>query len=183
MKQLFYSKKDETYYFAVNEGDVLKCDRCGKILPFGDIIFIHRSFTKRTYTKEEYCTECIKHHKLRVYDEFIHAEVVQMPPKNVIMVPEYTPGLQNAKNLTVFDVNEINKRGGETIDRCKVAYDPHRNIQEFALQHKEKVMQRIEKLDNPASMADVEDIFNAKPVIEHKGKKLLEKKDAKSPNN
>ena len=147
MKQLFYSKKDETYYFAVNDGDILKCDRCGKILSFGGIVFIHRSFTKKTYTKEEYCEKCIKHHKLRVYDEFIHAEVVQMPPKNVIIVPEYRPGLQNTKNLTVFDVNEINKIGGETIDSCKVSHDPNRNIMPGALEHKKKIMKRIEQLD------------------------------------
>ena len=173
MSQLFYDKENKAYFLVLEMGEVLKCDDCGKIIPFKESMFIHRSFTRRNYKKSNLCLNCIKRVKTRVYDEFINAEVTQVAPEKSIIVPEYKPGLQSAKNLTVFDVNEINKMGGETIDHCKVSHNSNRNIMEGALEHKERVMDRIEKLDKEASMEDVADILNAKPVIGHKGKRRL----------
>jgi len=124
MKQLFYDKKEKAYFLVLELGEILKCDDCGKIIPFKESMFIHRSFTKKHYKKENLCLNCIKKARMRIYDEFINAEVTQVAPKNAIMVPEYRPGLHTASNTSVFDVKEINKRGGETIDHCKVCHNP-----------------------------------------------------------
>ena len=171
---LFWNKKVGSYFF-LPEGES-KCSNCNKVIEIGSRMFVHRSFSKKNYQKKIYCLNCIKEHKTRVYDEFINAEVTLMPPKGSVIVPEYKPGLQSARNLSVFDVDEINKAGGEIIDKCKLSHNPNRNVMPDVLEHKEKVMARIGKLDQPASVQDFKDILGAKPAIAHKKKKRIEKK-------
>lgn len=173
MSQLFWNKDLGSYFLIPLDGENITCHDCKAVIEQERRCFIHRSFSKKRYIRSILCNSCVKKHKLRIYDEFINAEVTLIPPKGSSIVPEYRPGLKNAGPTTTFDIREIEKKGGETVDNCKVAHDPNRNIMDGALEHKEKVLGAIEKLDSKASLNDVENILKQKPAIEDKGKRPL----------
>jgi hypothetical protein len=180
MITIFWNKKLGSYFIVSEGNEPINCCKCKKAIGIERRLFIHRSFSKINYTKNIYCLDCIKDHKLRVYDEFINAEVIAIPPKGSSIVPEYKPGLKIRGDATVFELNKLTE--GETVDGCKVSYDPRRNIMEGSLEHKKKVLNRIENLDQEASMDDLNEILDAEVVaLPQKKKKRISNDPTNKP--
>ena len=109
MAELFYNKKENTYYLVCDKTEVsVYCSACKKPIDVGNFIFIHKSYSKKEYVKEFLCPKCIKKHKLRIYDEFMGATVSTFVPDNSKIIVDFPPFLK--ASTSIFDAALSNKR-------------------------------------------------------------------------
>jgi hypothetical protein len=190
MQKLFFNKKEKAYYFVCRDNEInAHCTHCEKVIEVSKHIFIHKSYSKKEKVVENYCAECIKHHKKRIYDEFIVARVTTQFPADSILIPEFPPSLKTTNMSNILSVQEVQKmmaKGEHIENNCRFAFDPNRNkmvdFREYNLEESEKLEEKRRKHITMKELnKELKLINEATPLIPETKKKLL--KDEQKRNH
>ena len=169
MKELFFNNKEKRYFLVLTDED-LHCSFCNKVIEFGTHLFIHKSYSKKEYDKCFYCMNCIKHHKKRIYDEFVVVEATNYIPKNSIIVPDSRPSLQSG-NINVFDA-AISNKGINTdcsnvnvIDHTKLAGKESFDGSFIGKDMKPELELKDQHIGKEEAFCLLDDIKSSKPIL------------------
>ena len=109
MQQVYVNTQDKQHFIVCSEDDLkLQCDDCKTNINLSEYAFLHRSFSKKEYVREVLCLKCIPKHRKRIYDEFIHFQLVDFIPEKSKMFSEFPPSLKTG-NVNVFEGAVSNK--------------------------------------------------------------------------
>jgi len=125
VKELYFNKQEHRYFLVLTDED-LHCTFCNKVIELNTSFFLHKSYSKKEFNKNYYCLHCIKHHRKRIYDEFIPVEATNTLPGNAIIIPDTIPSLRTG-TINLFDAATSNDginadcSGTEIIDNTVLA--------------------------------------------------------------
>lgn len=131
MRQLLYNSQHKRYYLF-EEAEWLNCDICNKEL---ESPFIHLRQSKGQNLKDfVFCSiNCAKKNKsfLSHVGEVKNVYFTNVFIDGSILVSTRPVELGNGEVNTVFEAALNKNEGVKIINKCKVAFDPNRNIQEL----------------------------------------------------
>lgn len=188
MRELYLSNKklsngESKYFLVASTNEKVECSICKNRLVYGDVFFIHNSYSKRDFIKKIYCIGCIKKHKKMIVDEFIITELTYITPPNSTLIIDSPPSLK--VSTSVYDSALSNRNisadtgSAEIIDRTRFANKPEFNKLDMS---DGQIKTDLHKLDREVSLNKgldiLDEIASAKPIentpeIENKEVKLL----------
>ena len=106
---LCFHKLTKTFFYVIPEGMNVVCDVCKSVVEFGDIVYLHSSYSKiLPFEKRKYCsTKCVSKARCRDQDEFRSAYLASVLPENVELVGDEPTSLMDGKNISVFQAASL----------------------------------------------------------------------------
>jgi len=102
MAQLYFDNKQKQYFMVLDhERDFVYCSVCEKLCEVDKYYFLHRSWSKKEFSKKVYCQNCIKDHKKHIYDEFLCFQLTNDSLPDSFVVFDTPPRLK--VSTSVFD--------------------------------------------------------------------------------
>lgn len=180
---LWYRAEDKAYYYVSNDDT---CDICDNKLVV-DCVWV-REVGKNFDRLHIFCKSCAsktENDKLVLYDEKNYAIITSFIPPNSILVLRERISLKSTKdfdasftnrNISNFDIKEIDKMGGVTVDKTVYA---GRESWEGASIGRDDIIAELEQKDKKSLSVDeglafLDSIASAKLVIEGEEVKRLE---------
>ena len=126
--QTYYNPLNCKYYALIEEGFIITCSKCNKVINLFDTFVHQHSYGKRYLKVSNWCTKCFVRPIKQIVDEFRIVQLVDIVPYGSKLCVDVPPQLTSGEGKTVFSVALDQEEGVQVNNHCKVSIQADRNM-------------------------------------------------------